>query len=195
MGTESQVHRELASGLSMPVGFKNATSGDMQIAADAIKSASNPHSFIGVTKQGLSAIVHTAGNPYAHIILRGGKSGTNYDAASVHRARETLDKGSLKPWVVVDCSHGNSEKKHKNQPKVAAALASQIAGGDTSIVGLMLESNIREGNQKLDPGKTVVSGLEYGVSVTDACIDIDETAKVLENLATAVRRRRETMAK
>ena len=139
----------------MPVGFKNATSGDMQVAADAIKSSNNGHSFLSVTKQGLTAIVHTNGNPYAHIILRGGKSGTNYDAASIQKAEETLAKGGQKPWIVVDCSHGNSEKKHANQPKVAASIAEQVAAGSTSLCGVMLESNIHEGNQKLDPGKTV----------------------------------------
>jgi len=174
----------------MPVGFKNATSGDMQVAADAIKSSNSAHSFLSVTKQGLTAIVHTLGNPYGHIILRGGKSGTNYDAASIKKAEDSLVKGGQKPWVIVDCSHGNSEKNHKNQPKVAAVVGEQVAAGNKSIIGVMLESNINEGNQKLDPGKTVVSTLQYGVSITDACIHLEDTAGVLEGLAASVRTRR-----
>jgi len=188
--TESQVHRELASGLSMPVGFKNGTSGDMKVAVDAIGAAMAPHSFLSVTKQGLSAIVHTNGNPYGHIILRGGNTGTNYDADSVAAAGAALVKGKCKQWVIVDCSHGNSEKKHANQPKVAADIAKQVAGGDVSLIGVMLESHIHEGNQKLDPGKTVPSSLKYGVSVTDACINMETTVTVLEELAAAARQRR-----
>ena len=179
----------------MPVGFKNATSGDLQIAGDAIKSANNPHSFLSVTKQGLTAIVHTLGNPHAHMILRGGKSGTNYDAESMQKARDVLEKSQVDQWIIIDCSHGNSNKDHKNQPKVAAAVGDQVAAGDKSIIGVMLESNIHEGAQKLDPGKTVVSSLKYGVSVTDKCIDIETTAEVMETLAAAARKRRETAAK
>lgn len=188
--TESQVHRELASGLSMPVGFKNATSGDMKIAADAIQSSNNPHSFLSVTKQGLAGIVHTRGNPYGHIILRGGASGTNYDAENVAKAQAALKKGKCKDWVIIDCSHGNSSKDHKNQPLVASDVAKQIADGNKSIVGVMLESHIFEGNQTLNPGKTAVSSLAYGVSVTDACIDLESTAKVLDELASGARQRR-----
>jgi 3-deoxy-7-phosphoheptulonate synthase len=188
--TESQVHRELASGLSMPVGFKNATSGDVKIAADAVMSARNPHSFLSVTKQGLAGIVHTRGNPYGHIILRGGNSGTNYDAASIESAKGVCAKGKIDNWIVVDCSHGNSQKKHTNQPIVAVELCRQISAGESAIVGVMLESNIKEGNQKLDPGKTFINSLQYGVSVTDACIDLDTTHKVLSDLAAAIRARR-----
>jgi len=188
--TESQVHRELASGLSMPVGFKNATSGDMKIAADAIMSANNPHSFLSVTKQGLAGIVHTHGNPYGHIILRGGAAGTNYDAESVAKAQEVLTKGKCKNWVIIDCSHGNSSKNHRNQPLVASDVSKQIAAGNKSIIGVMLESHIFEGKQTLDPGKTAVSSLAYGVSITDACIDLDTTAKVLDELANGARQRR-----
>jgi len=189
--TESQVHRELASGLSMPIGFKNGTSGDLQIACDAIMAASKPHTFLSVSKQGLSAIVHTKGNPDTHIILRGGKSGTNYDAKSVAATAAALEKAKVRPRVMVDCSHGNSLKLHTNQPKVAAELCKQVSSGCSKIVGLMIESHINEGNQKLNPGVTNLNDLKYGVSVTDACINLETTQTVLSELAAAVRARRE----
>lgn len=185
--TESQIHRELASGLSCPIGFKNGTSGGLQVAIDAIGSASNPHSFLGVTEQGLAAIVSTTGNPATHIILRGGASGPNYDAESIQRTEALLTKSGISTGIMVDCSHDNSLKDHKNQPKVSQAVADQVAAGNKKIVGLMIESNINEGKQKLAVGTTDVSALKYGVSVTDACIDLKTTDTVLEGLANAVK--------
>jgi len=185
--TESQIHRELASGLSMPVGFKNGTGGSIQIALDAIKSASRPHYFLSVTKQGVSAIVSTAGNPSCHLILRGGKSGPNYDAANISNMEEMLTEQNLPHSLMIDCSHGNSNKDFRNQPLVAKNLANQIAAGSKSITSVMIESNLVEGNQKLDPD---LSKLTHGQSVTDACINWDDTVEVLETLAEAVRKRR-----
>jgi len=192
--TESQTHRELASGLSMPIGFKNGTGGDTQVAIDAIKAATQAHKFLGVTAQGLAAIVHTKGNPHTHIILRGGKTGPNYDAASVAAAAATLEKSGVDPAIMIDCSHANSQKKHSNQPIVAADIAKQLAAGDTRIRGVMVESHLNEGAQKLDPGKTDPATLKYGVSVTDACIHLADTAIVLAQLAEAVRARRTKVA-
>ena len=143
--TESQVHRELASGLSFPVGFKNGTDGSLDVAVDAIGSVKHPHHFLSVTKPGVVAIVGTVGNPDCFVILRGGKKGPNYDAASIAEAKEKLIAKGLPPRLMVDCSHGNSQKNHKNQPKVAAVLAEQIAAGETAIMGVMIESNINEG--------------------------------------------------
>ncbi|KAI8898504.1 hypothetical protein BC833DRAFT_589571 [Globomyces pollinis-pini] len=186
--TESQLHRELASGVSFPVGFKNGTDGNLTIALDAITSASNPHHFLGVTKQGLAAITRTQGNKYCHCILRGGSSGPNYDPESIKQTRERLAKAGVPLSIMVDCSHGNSSKNHRNQPIVAESIAQQIAGGETAIVGVMIESNLKEGNQKVPasgPGD-----LAYGVSITDACIDWDTTEQVLRSLAAAVRTRR-----
>jgi len=188
--TESQVHRELTSGLSMPVGFKNGTGGNIQVGIDGVRAARCPHSFLSITKQGVTAIVHTKGNPDVHIILRGGKSGTNYDAASIAEAAKLCKKVDVDPALIVDCSHGNSKKVHTNQPNVAADVAKQVAGGCKAIRGVMVESNLREGNQKLKPGVTHVSQLQYGVSVTDACIDIPATESLLRDLAAAVRKRR-----
>ena len=189
--TESQVHRELASGLSCPVGFKNGTGGDCQIAADAIKSSTQPHSFLSVTKHGLAAIVHTKGNPHCHVILRGGKSGPNYDKESVAAATALLSKSGLtNASIMIDCSHGNSKKVHTNQPIVAEAVAKQIASGNKNIIGVMIESHINEGKQALKPGVTLLRDLKYGVSVTDACINVDTTAAVLDGLANAVKARR-----
>lgn len=185
--TESQIHRELASGLSMPVGFKNGTGGSIQIAIDAIQSSSCPHHFLSVTKQGVSAIVSTTGNDSCHLILRGGKTGTNYDAASIAKAAEMLRDQKLIDSVMVDCSHGNSLKDFRNQSKVADDIAGQIAGGCRTITSVMIESNLVEGNQKLSGP---LESLEYGKSVTDACIGWDDTVSVLESLAAAVRRRR-----
>ncbi len=184
--TESQVHRELASGLSMPVGFKNGTGGSVQIAVDAIRSAAHPHHFLSVTKQGLAAIVTTRGNQQCHLILRGGNSGPNYDAASVEAAVAALDKAELRPAIMVDCSHANSRKDHQNQPKVAEVVADQIARGTRAIVGVMLESFLVGGRQEPAPGRT----LTYGQSITDACLDWDSTLPVMKLLAQAVKKRR-----
>eukprot|EP00512_Aurantiochytrium_limacinum_P006765 CAMPEP_0171523614 /NCGR_PEP_ID=MMETSP0959-20130129/8529_1 /TAXON_ID=87120 /ORGANISM="Aurantiochytrium limacinum, Strain ATCCMYA-1381" /LENGTH=374 /DNA_ID=CAMNT_0012064133 /DNA_START=6 /DNA_END=1130 /DNA_ORIENTATION=+ len=189
--TESQIHRELASGLSCPIGFKNGTGGSVQMAVDAIRSASNPHSFLGVTEQGLAAIVSTTGNEASHVILRGGSNGPNYSKEHVEKCQELLEKANIKNRIMVDCSHGNSNKDHKNQPKVAADLGEQIAAGSQSIAGLMIESNIGEGNQKMDIGVTDPASLKYGVSITDACIDMASTREVLEGLAKAAQKRRE----
>ncbi|WP_411827396.1 3-deoxy-7-phosphoheptulonate synthase [Luteolibacter sp. AS25] len=185
--TESQIHRELASGLSMPVGFKNGTGGSIQIALDAIQSSSNPHHFLSVTKQGVSAIVSTAGNKSCHLILRGGKSGPNYDKDSISSVEEMLEKHNLPKSLMIDCSHGNSNKDYRNQPKVAQDLAEQIAAGSKSITSVMIESNLVEGNQKLTSD---LSQLTHGQSVTDACISWDSTVEVLDTLAQAVRERR-----
>jgi len=187
--TESQVHRELASGLSAPIGFKNATSGDVQVAIDACRSASSAHSFLSVTKQGLAAIVHTKGNPWGHVILRGGAGRTNFDAESIDKTEKAMEKAGIAPRVVVDCSHGNSQKKHENQPIVAASVGEQVAAGNWNIFGLMIESHLHEGNQKLSPGETIPSKLKYGVSVTDACINWATTETVLRQLAASARTR------
>jgi len=187
--TESQVHRELASGLSCPVGFKNGTNGDVRIAVDAIKAASAPHHFLSVTKGGHSAIVHTGGNEDCHIILRGGKA-PNYDAASVEAVCKELASAGLAQRVMIDCSHANSQKKHERQIEVAADIAEQVASGDERIVGVMIESHLNPGRQDLKPGEA----LAYGVSVTDACIGWDATVEALRQLADAVRRRRLTVS-
>jgi 3-deoxy-7-phosphoheptulonate synthase len=185
--TESQIHRELASGLSMPVGFKNGTGGSIQIALDAIQSASRPHHFLSVTKQGVSAIVSTAGNQSCHLILRGGKSGPNYEKSCIDEVETMLREQNLPATVMVDCSHGNSMKDYRNQPLVARNLAHQIAAGSRTITAVMLESNIVEGNQKLSKN---LAELTRGQSVTDACINWDQTVETLDVLADAVRRRR-----
>ncbi len=185
--TESQVHRELASGLSMPVGFKNGTGGSIQLALDAILSASHPHHFLSVTKQGVSAIVSTAGNRSCHLILRGGKTGTNYDEDSIAAVENMLTEQNLPLSVMVDCSHGNSNKDYRNQPLVARSLANQIAAGSRTITSIMIESNLVEGNQKLN---TDLAKLTRGQSVTDACINWDDTVETLDVLAEAVRKRR-----
>eukprot|EP00472_Partenskyella_glossopodia_P013594 CAMPEP_0197541338 /NCGR_PEP_ID=MMETSP1318-20131121/67104_1 /TAXON_ID=552666 /ORGANISM="Partenskyella glossopodia, Strain RCC365" /LENGTH=798 /DNA_ID=CAMNT_0043100501 /DNA_START=17 /DNA_END=2413 /DNA_ORIENTATION=+ len=194
--SESQVHRELASGISAPVGFKNGTSGNLQIAVDACQSGRGAHSFLSVTKQGMAAIVHTTGNDACHVILRGGQSPagdyeSNYDAQSLNKVEDKMEGAGLKPAVVVDCSHANSCKKHTNQPIVSREIAKQVTQGNTTIKGVMIESNLNAGNQKLAPGKTDLSTLEYGKSVTDACIDFKSTIPMLEELAAAVRARRE----
>jgi len=183
--TESQVHRELASGLSCPVGFKNGTDGNIKIAVDAIKAASQPHHFLSVTKGGHSAIVSTVGNEDCHVILRGGKQ-PNYDAASVEAACQDLAKSGLAQRLMIDASHANSSKKPENQPLVADDVARQIEAGDARIVGLMVESHLVAGRQDLVPGTPLV----YGQSITDGCIDWDASVGVLERLAQAVRERR-----
>lgn len=187
--TESQSHRELASGLSCPVGFKNGTNGNLQIAVDAIQSSSKPHYFLSVTKQGKSAIFGTSGNDDCHVILRGGTK-PNYDAASVDAACELLDSSSLRPMVMIDLSHANSQKNHDNQSLVADNIAQQIEQGEQRIIGVMIESHLVEGNQSISSEKPLV----YGKSITDACINIDQTEQVLQRLATAVDARRAKLA-
>jgi len=184
--TESQIHRELASGLSCPVGFKNGTDGNVRIALDAVKSASQPHHFLAVTKSGRSAIAATRGNEDCHIILRGGSKATNYDAASVEAASAEALKSGQSPLIMIDASHANSSKNPENQPRVMADVAAQVAAGDKRIMGVMIESNLVAGRQDLVPGKE----LTYGQSITDGCIDWESSIKVLENLAEAVEERR-----
>jgi len=183
--TESQVHRQLASGLSCPVGFKNGTDGGVRVAIDAVRAASAPHHFLSVTKGGHSAIVSTAGNEDCHIILRGGSS-PNYDAASVDRICGELGRAGLAARLMIDFSHANSQKQHERQLDVGRDVAAQIARGDDRIIGAMIESHINPGRQDLLPGQP----LAYGVSITDACIGWDATAGLLRDLAEAVRRRR-----
>ncbi|KAI0844002.1 3-deoxy-7-phosphoheptulonate synthase [Daldinia vernicosa] len=186
--TESQLHRELASGLSFPVGFKNGTDGTLGVAIDAIGAVRHPHHFLSVTKPGVAAIVGTVGNEDCFVILRGGKCGTNYDAKSIAQAKAALAQAGLRQRLMVDCSHGNSLKNHKNQPKVAADIAGQMSKGETGIMGVMIESNINEGSQKVP--KEGKDGLQYGVSITDACIGWEDTESVLATLANAVKERR-----
>jgi len=179
--TESQVHRELASGLSVPVGFKNGTDGNVAIALDAIDAAAHPHHFLSVTKQGLSAIVQTRGNDECHVILRGASNGPNYDRETVGEVVAELEQRGHPPRLMVDCSHGNSRKRPENQPGVAIDLAGRIAQGSDRIFGLMLESHLRGGRQDLpEDGEPA-----YGVSITDACLAWDETVPVFEELARA----------
>ena len=181
--TESQLHRQLVSGLSCPVGFKNATSGDAQIAVEAILSAAQPHTFLGHTKNGQSAIFATAGNPDTHVILRGGKKVVNYGAEAVNNVCQQLEDAGLPARVMIDCSHANSGKDYKRQEVVCRDVAGQIACGDDRIIGVMLESNLVGGAQKLVPGKPLV----YGQSITDPCLAWDETLALLKELAAAVR--------
>ena len=183
--TESQVHRELASGLSCPVGFKNGTDGNLRIALDAIKAAAHPHHFLSVTKAGHSAIVSTGGNEDCHVILRGGKT-PNFDAASVEAACKEAAAANMACRLMIDMSHANSSKKPENQLPVSEAIAAQIAGGDERIFGVMVESHLVGGRQDLVPGKP----LTYGQSITDGCIDWEGSLKILENLAQAVTARR-----
>jgi 3-deoxy-7-phosphoheptulonate synthase len=181
--TESQLHRQLVSGLSCPVGFKNGTSGNVQIAVEALQSAAASHTFLGHTKYGQSAIFVTAGNPDCHVILRGGRGTTNYDAAAVEAACKLLQEANLRPQVMIDCSHANSRKDHKNQKPVCRAVIEQIQRGEQGIIGVMIESNLVEGRQRLERGKPLI----YGQSITDACIGWDETVNLLGELAAAVR--------
>ena len=183
--TESQSHRQLASGLSCPVGFKNGTDGGLQVAADALRAAAAPHSFMGMTKMGVAAIFETRGNTDGHVILRGGKT-PNYDAPSVNSACEILRQAGLREQVMVDCSHANSAKQHRNQMVVAASLAQQVSHGEQRIVGVMVESHLHGGRQDLLPGQP----LTPGVSITDACLGWDDTQPLLHQLADAVRVRR-----
>jgi len=184
--TESQVHRELASGLSMPVGFKNGTGGSVSIAIDALRASRYPHQFLSVTKQGLAAIVETGGNEHTHLILRGGGGKPNYDAASVASAASALRDAGLPEGLMVDCSHANSGKDHRRQPLVAADLAAQIEAGSRQVMGVMVESFLVSGNQSVRPR----AELTVGQSVTDACLGWDETLPVLEALARAAQHRR-----
>ncbi len=184
--TESQIHRQLSSGLSMPVGFKNGTDGNLQVAVDAVRAAAARHAFAGIDADGRSAILHTRGNRDCHVILRGGQSGTNYDADSVAHANAMLRESGLPQRVMVDLSHANSEKKPERQPLIAETVAEQIAAGNETIQGVMIESFLVAGAQKPGPLDT----LTYGQSITDGCIGWDTTVGVLDNLAAAVRERR-----
>lgn len=185
--TESQTHRELASGLSMPVGFKNGTGGNIQIAVDAVSSASHPHHFLSVGKQGLASIVSTKGNENCHLILRGGKTGPNFHAENVAETLALLTKTGIERGIMVDTSHANSQKNHENQPKVAEAIAAQVADGNKGLIGVMIESHLNPGRQNLSPNQE----LQHGVSITDACLGFEETVPVLRGLAESVRKRRD----
>jgi 3-deoxy-7-phosphoheptulonate synthase len=184
--TESQVHRELASGLSCPVGFKNATDGTIKIAVDAIGAAMSPHHFLSLTKAGHSAIFSTSGNEDVHLILRGGNSRPNYDAVSVEQAAEALEAAQLTPNIMIDFSHANCLKQYQRQMLVGEDVAAQITGGDRRIIGVMMESHLKAGRQDVAPGKPLV----YGQSITDACLGWDDSVAVLKDLACAVRQRR-----
>ncbi|MGE8446360.1 MAG: 3-deoxy-7-phosphoheptulonate synthase [Comamonas sp.] len=187
--TESQVHRELASGISAPVGFKNGTDGNIRIATDAIQSASRPHHFLSVHKNGQVAIVHTKGNTNCHVILRGGKT-PNYDAAHVAAACKDLEAAHLPATLMVDCSHANSSKQHEKQKEVARDIAQQIEGGSRSVFGVMIESHLQAGAQKFTPGKNDPDSLEYGKSITDACLGWEDSLATLAELSDAVQARR-----
>ena len=187
--TESQVHRELASGLSAPIGFKNGTDGNIKIATDAIQAAAGGHHFLSVHKNGQVAIVQTNGNPDCHVILRGGKA-PNYDAASVAAACADLAKAKLPETLMVDCSHANSSKQHEKQLDVAKDIAIQISGGSQRVFGVMVESHLNAGAQKFTPGKDDSAKLEYGRSITDACLGWDDSVASLDVLAQAVKARR-----
>ena len=174
--TESQTHREMASGLSMPVGLKNATDGSLQVAIDAMGATRHPHSFLGMNEDGMTAIVRTNGNPHAHVVLRGGRAMTNYDAASIKAAEAKLISEKLPPVFMVDCSHANSEKKFARQEDVWRSVIAQRAGGTRSLIGLMVESHLSEGNQPIPKD---ISALRYGVSITDSCIGWETTERML----------------
>ena len=186
--TESQTHREMASGLSMPIGFKNGTDGSVGTAINAVEAASRPHHFLGINENGHAAIVSTTGNPDGHLVLRGGKGGPNYEAETVEKAAAQLAKDGLPARLMVDCSHGNSNKDYRLQGSVLQALAEQVRGGSVHVMGVMLESHLVAGNQKIP---TDLSQLTYGQSITDACIDLPTTLELLEELAGAVRAARE----
>src|SRR6185437_2486189 len=177
--TESQTHREMASGLSMPVGFKNTTDGNLQVAVNAIESARRPHSFLGINQEGATAIVRTSGNPDTHVVLRGGRT-PNFDAESIRQCGELLAKASLEPRVLVDCSHAQTAKDYTRQPQVLDALVEQVRGGSEAIMGIMLESNIGAGNQSLKNGR---AALKYGISITDPCLDWATTETALSRIA------------
>lgn len=177
--TESQTHREMASGLSSAVGFKNGTDGGLDVAMNAIQSAQNPHRFLGINGEGQVAIIHTKGNPYAHVVLRGGSNGPNFDSVHIELTEQALSKAGAANNIMVDCSHANSSKEPELQPKVMEDISNQIVVGNQSIVGLMIESNINKGNQSIPADLTKLS---YGVSVTDGCIDWDTTATAIRNM-------------
>jgi 3-deoxy-7-phosphoheptulonate synthase len=187
--TESQIHRELASGLSAPIGFKNGTDGNIRIALDAIASASRGHHFLSVHKNGQVAIVQTRGNADCHVILRGGKT-PNYDASHVGAACEELSKAGQLPSLMVDCSHANSSKQHQKQLEVTQDIAAQMAGGSRQIFGVMVESHLVAGAQKFTPGQDDAAQLTYGQSITDACVDWDDSEVILQTLAASVQARR-----
>src|SRR5213076_898964 len=180
--TESQVHRELSSGLSAPIGFKNGTDGNIKIATDAIQAAARPHHFLSVHKNGQVAVVQTNGNRDCHVILRGGKA-PNYDAASVESACRELQAAKLPPVLMVDCSHANSSKEHQRQVEVARDIADQVAQGSRSVFGVMIESHLHAGAQKFTPGKDKPQSLEYGKSITDACLGWDDSLQALDILS------------
>jgi len=181
--TESQTHREMASGLSMPIGFKNGTDGSASTAINAMEAAARPHHFLGINKDGSAAIVTTTGNPDGHLVLRGGKQGTNFHAEAIEAAAAALEKDGLPARVMVDCSHGNSNKDYRRQGEVAAAVAQQLSQGSRHVMGVMIESHLVAGNQKIPAD---LSQLTYGQSITDACIDLGTTREVLAELAGAV---------
>ena len=180
--TESQTHREMASGLSMPVGFKNTTDGNPQAAINALESARHPHTFLGIDQDGVASVIHTEGNPDGHIVLRGGRT-PNYDAESIRRCEALLAAAGLPARILVDCSHAQTAKDFTRQPRVLADLVAQLRAGNRSIMGFMLESNLEAGNQKLADGR---AGLRYGVSITDACIDWPTTERALAEAAAAL---------
>lgn len=174
--TESQTHREMASGLSTPVGFKNGTDGNIQVALNAMQSSLSPHHFLGIDSKGRISVFMTKGNPYSHIVLRGADGGSNYDAPSIARCEKALEKAGLRKKIMVDCSHGNSNKDHRNQPKVFEAVIEQVLAGNTCLCGMMVEGHLFAGNQKISAD---LSRLQYGVSVTDACLDWESTEKMI----------------
>lgn len=182
----SQIHRELASGLSTPVGFKNSIDGDIETAVNAIKFVSNPNHFLGINTDGRTSVFKTRGNAYSHIVLRGG-SNPNYDRISIARCEEALGKAGIRKKIMIDCSHGNSNKDHRKQPAVFQSCIEQIKDGSTSLMGLMLESNLREGNQTIPPRLTDIRKLEYGVSVTDKCLDWNTTEQIVLRAFSEVR--------
>jgi 3-deoxy-7-phosphoheptulonate synthase len=184
--TESQTHREMASGLSMPVGFKNSTDGSFAIAIHAILSASHPHHFLGINAEGIASIVSTTGNRDCHLVLRGGKQGANYHPADLEKAAAELTQYDLVPRLMVDCSHGNSQKDYRNQPKVIANIAEQLQQGSPYLMGVMVESHLVEGNQSVPPD---LSKLTYGQSITDACVDFATTEEMLRSLAHSLKSR------
>jgi 3-deoxy-7-phosphoheptulonate synthase len=185
--TESQTHREMSSGLSFPVGFKNGTDGNLQIAIDAMKAAQHPHSFLGINREGRTSIIQTSGNPDVHIVLRGGSRKVNYHAADILHTEEQLNKNGLPPTIMVDCSHGNSNKDFQKQPEVLECVVDQILAGNNSISGVMIESNLEAGNQKIPND---INQLKYGVSITDACIDWVTTEKILLNAHSKLKKRK-----
>jgi 3-deoxy-7-phosphoheptulonate synthase len=189
--TESQTHREMASGLSMPIGFKNGTDGSLQIALDAMQSARTSHSFLGIDQEGITSIIRTTGNPAGHLVLRGGRTRPNYDAESIHDAEAKLTKAGLSPVLMVDCSHANSAKQHSRQEEVWRSVIEQRASGTRSLIGVMVESYLNEGNQ---PFPRPRSELHYGVSITDACIGWEATERMLRSGAETLGKSGATLA-